>query len=465
MEYRYTYEEVLDRINNARRFGKLPGVEVTRVMLKKLGNPQIGIPFVHVAGTNGKGSVCAFLSSILTRAGKKTGTFTSPHLIDFRERIVADGAMIPKEEVHRIGNLLLETEFGVEPTMFDYCLAMALIYFKEQDCDIMVIETGLGGRMDSTNAIGNPEVSVITRIGFDHISVLGNTIEEIAAEKAGILKPGSPLVLQRQEPEALKVITGQYFRINENMPRAEEKLFLVSDKEIASIRQMNLKMNGVHQWENGAAAMLAAAYLLEEARVETAPTEEPKPGSIQGEAAPAEAPENDSIQGEAVQTGELENGSMRGTFGPVDEEIKREIRQGLEQAVWPGRMEIIKERPFLMVDGAHNGDGVQALAKSLKTMYPGEKFHFIMGVMADKDYERMIEALLPQAEEFVTFTPESSRALQGKQLAECIRARGVSAEEKNELGDILDTLREDVKNIAFGSLYFIGELKNYVAHL
>ncbi len=420
MEYRYTYEEVLDRINNARRFGKLPGVEVTRVMLEKLGNPQIGIPFVHVAGTNGKGSVCAFLSSILTRAGKKTGTFTSPHLIDFRERIVVDGAMIPKEEVHRIGNLLLETEFGVEPTMFDYCLAMAIIYFKEQDCDIMVIETGLGGRMDSTNAIGSPELSIITRIGFDHISVLGNTIEKIAAEKAGILKPGSPLVLQRQQPGALKVITGQYFRVNEKMPGAEEKLFLVSDKEIASIRQMSLKMNGVHQWENGAAAMLAAAYLLEEARVETA---------------------------------------------PADEETKRKIRQGLEQAVWQGRMEIIKERPFLMVDGAHNGDGVQALAKSLKTMYPGEKFHFIMGVMADKDYERMIEALLPQAEEFVTFTPESSRALQGRRLAECIRACGVAAEEKNEMGDILDTLREDIKNIAFGSLYFIGDLKNYVAHL
>ena len=182
------------------------GVEITGIMLEQMGQPQNGMPFIHVAGTNGKGSVCAFLTSVFREAGLKVGTFISPHLIDFEERIMVDGRQISREDVTRIGNVLLEQEFGVTPTMFDYCVLMAVLYFKEQNCDLVIMETVLGGRLDSTNALGNPVVSVITRIGYDHMNILGNTIEEIAQEKAGIIKAGVPVVIAPQESEALAVL-------------------------------------------------------------------------------------------------------------------------------------------------------------------------------------------------------------------------------------------------------------------
>ena len=197
----YSYEEVIHIIENTRRFGNLTGFEVSKRMLEQLGNPQSGIPFVHVAGTNGKGSTTAFLCKILEQAGKMVGMFTSPHLITFEERIRINGEYISREDVTRLGNLLLNMQFNVSPTMFDYCLAMAMLYFKEQNCDIVVMETGIGGRYDSTNALGVPEVAVITKIGFDHMAVLGNTLEEIAGEKAGIIKPGCSVVIHDQTPE------------------------------------------------------------------------------------------------------------------------------------------------------------------------------------------------------------------------------------------------------------------------
>lgn len=406
----YTYEEVLEKINHASVFGSLPGVQMTQMMLEKLGYPQKGIPFIHVAGTNGKGSVCAFLSSIMMECGKKTGTFTSPHLIDFEERIVVDGIPIPKTEVTRLGNLLLSLEFTVQPTMFDYCLAMALLYFKEQQCDILIIETGLGGRLDSTNALGVPEVTVITKIGYDHVAILGDTLTQIASEKAGIIKSGSYLVMEEQEPEARQILVN-VAEHTDNLPYC-----IVSDTDIEQMKTIKMKMKGVHQWENAAAAFLAAKYLL---------------GKV---------------------------------FG-IEEELRlqRIIIDGIAKATWPGRLEILSERPFFLVDGAHNGHGVHALAQSLMYLYPNERFHFIMGVMADKDYEKMVEELLPLAIDFATVTPENHRALQAKTLAEYIRNRGIDTHELQNTQDvvteILHTPTCGNKIIAFGSLYFVGEIK------
>ena len=200
-----TYEEVVDQINQIRRFGNLAGVEVAGRMLKALGSPQAGIPLIHIAGTNGKGSVSAFLCAILREAGLRVGMFTSPHLVDFRERIQINGEMISKEDTQRIGVQLLAMDFGVQPTMFDVTLAMAILYFKEQRCDVMILETGLGGRLDATNAVGVPDVTVITKIGYDHMAVLGNTLPEIAVEKTGIIKKGTSLVLESQEAEVMTV--------------------------------------------------------------------------------------------------------------------------------------------------------------------------------------------------------------------------------------------------------------------
>lgn len=424
----YSYDEVINIIENTRRFGNLTGFEVSKRMLEQLGNPQSGIPFVHVAGTNGKGSTTAFLCKILEQTGKKVGMFTSPHLITFEERIRINGIYIPKEDVTRLGNLLLNMNFDVSPTMFDYCLAMAVLYFKEQHCDIMVMETGIGGRYDSTNALGIPELSVITKVGLDHTAVLGETLEEIAGEKAGIIKPGCPVVISQQQASVKEVFLENYRQVNDLLERVEMSEFHeVTHEELHFASSIPMKMTGGYQISNAATAILAARVL-----------------------------------------------------GVEDAFIKK----GISTTFWKGRMEIINENPFFMIDGAHNAHGVWALEGSLKELYPNEKFHFIMGVMADKDYEEMIEALLPLAIDFVTVTPESSRALQAKDLAECIERKGVKARYVENMEDAIRPLlphgdtdiqtdglkasKDEAKTqlasggektIAFGSLYFIGAIE------
>ncbi len=393
----YNYQEVIDKIENSRRFGNLPGVEVTKRMLATLGNPQEGLAFIHVAGTNGKGSTCAFLTNILTKAGLKCGCFTSPHLIHFEERITVDQKMIPKDAVTRLGNELLSIDFGVTPTMFDYCLVMAVLYFKECGCDVAVMETGLGGRLDSTNALGNPMVAVITRIGYDHMAILGNTLTKIASEKAGILKENVPAIFAPQEEEALAVLR-------------KHPGTLVSSEDMEKVAFMKPGLMGAYQLENGAAAMLAAQKFLSQ-------------------------------------------------IGFDEERADAAIEAGIHTAIWKGRMEVLSEEPYLMVDGAHNSNGIHALKTSLMKLYPDEKFHFVMGVMADKDYEKMIEELLPLAIDFVTVTPESSRALQAESLAEKIRSQEIPARSIASVADVLTLPRVGEKTIALGSLYFIGELE------
>ena len=423
----YSYDEVIDRIQNARRFGKLTGYETSKIMLEKLNNPQEQIPFVHVAGTNGKGSTTAFLCKILEQTGLKVGMFTSPHLVTFEERIRVNGHYIHREDVTRLGDLLLSTDFGVHPTMFDYCLCMAVLYFKEQQCDIMVMETGIGGRYDSTNALGNPLVSVITKIGMDHTAILGDTIEKIAYEKAGIMKPGCPVVIQGQQEEVRKVLLANFRTINTLSEMRDSILYEVSEEELHDASCFPMKMQGVFQVENAATAILAAQKILSEPQLQ-----------------------------EKLQL--------------TEEKLQNYIHKGISETYWKGRMELVNEKPFFMIDGAHNSHGVHALAESLTALYPGEKFHFIMGVMADKDYEDMIEELLPLAIDFVTVTPESNRALQADELARCIEAKGVQASYAEDMEALIrpylpnyDCKTEQMpvgKTIAFGSLYFIGTIES-----
>lgn len=405
-----TYEEVIRQIENTHRFGNLPGVEVMERVLKQLAGINGKLPFVHIAGTNGKGSVCAFMTEIFRKSGLKAGAFISPHVVVFEERISVNGQMISREDVARLGNKLLDTDFGVNLTMFDYCLAMALMYFTEQDCDIMVIETGLGGRLDSTNAIGLPLATVITKIGYDHVAILGDKLGDIAREKAGIIKTGSHVFSEQQEEEAEAVI-------RDAADKCQVQLTFVTKEEIEAASKYNLRLLGVHQWENAAVAKLAAEYVLEK----------------------------------------FINAAV--TDGNKLKKNEPEIISALRETVWQGRMEILSQKPFFMVDGAHNGHGVLALRDSLKTLYPCEKFHMIMAVMADKDYKAMVEELLPYAEDFVAVNMDNSRALQAKDLAEFINSRGVKADCVDSVEEALKTLRADTKNLAFGSLYFIGEIK------
>lgn len=418
MEERYSYEEVVDIIQNKRRFGNLTGCEISRIVLGALGNPQDGLPVIHVAGTNGKGSVSAFLCNILMEAGLKTGMFTSPHLVEFGERIRVNGEMIPRDEIKRLGNVLLAMDFEVGPTMFDYCLAMALLYFKEQQCDVVILETGIGGRYDSTNAVGIPKVAVITKIGYDHMAILGNTLPEIAMEKAGIIKKGTHLICESQTEEiegifrktakeegaaGIEIIDWNKLQIEEQNV-AGEQCFSAYGYE-----HLTMKMLGIHQYENATAAILAAEAFL-------------------------------------------------GKDNPMTEEA---VRKGVAKTVWKGRMEILSKEPFFLIDGAHNAHGVAALHKSLTALYPGEKFHFIMGVMADKDYEDMIQVLLPLAIDFTTVTVGYSRSLEAEELAKCINRKGVKAKSARSLEEALAELEDGrkEKTVAFGSLYFIGEIE------
>lgn len=398
------YEEVINKIENSRRFGKAPGVEVSSVVLEGLkrdGRIRGNIPFIHVAGTNGKGSTCAFLSNILKKMGYKVGTFTSPHLIDFEERIVINNKKISREKVSQLGQELLSCDFGVELTMFDYCLIMAIMYFEEEKCDYMILETGLGGRLDSTNAIGTPILTVITKIGFDHMAILGDDLVSIASEKAGVIKPGTSLVVEKQNPQVMEV-----FRKKAKEEGVE--LNEVLKEDINQIKNLSISLLGVHQWENAAAAKKGINLLN------------------------------------------------------LERYDEKTVDEAIRQTHWKGRMEKLSDKPFLLVDGAHNSNGVWALKTSLVELYPDEKFVFFMGVMADKDYPLMIKEMLPIAKEFVTVTPESGRALQAKELAEYISKEGVKATSISDVEEMLLRLDSDYKNIAFGSLYFIGEIEEKI---
>lgn len=403
------YQEIIHTIENKRRFGSLPGVVVSRKLLAAVGDPQNDLAFIHIAGTNGKGSTAAFLREILKEAGIRAGMFTSPHLIDFTERIQVDGRQIPEEDAARLGEMLLNLDLEVHPTMFDYCLAMALLYFREQGCRLVILETGLGGRLDSTNVISAPLVSVITKIGYDHTEVLGDTLDKIAAEKAGILKPNTFMVSESQQQPAEKVLKGCCSKLGISYQFVEAEKIKAVDHGFSyeGKGSYRMRMLGMHQRENAMAAVFAAEALR--------------------------------IYG----------------FEITDAQIS----QGIENATWNGRMELISQEPYLLIDGAHNGHGVHALAESLKELYPDEKFHFIMGVLADKDYKQMVKEILPLAESVTTVTPDSGRALQGETLAEYIRSYGVFAENTEQMQEAFLQIRD--KTVAFGSLYFIGEIRKF----
>ena len=403
------YEEIVNQIQSKRRFGQASGREVTGELMERLGHPEDGMQILHIAGTNGKGSTAAFVSSILQAADFVVGRFTSPHLVCFRERICVNREMISEEDVVRLGTRLLQLPMDLEPTMFDMCLAMAILYFKERGCHYVVLETGLGGAKDSTAGLRQvPVVTGFTNIGFDHMNILGDTLEKIAAEKAGVLKKGTVAVLGKMDPVAREVIVAKADSLEVKMVNVDNLLTKISTWEIP--------LNGLFQRDNAALAVGMVEALFNQ------------------------------------ESGYLfDNDEM--------------IQRGIATAYWPGRMEIISQNPFVMIDGAHNPQGVEALFNSLVSMYPKEQFIFLMGVMADKDYMEMIEQMLPVAEKFLTVTVESERSLQGEELAFRIREKGCSATAYADVREALSVGmhlagREHKRLIIFGSLYFVGEIKH-----
>ena len=391
-------------------------LETMKFLCSRLNDPQLYCPSVHVAGSKGKGSVSIMVASIFRESGLKTGLFSSPHIVDFEERITECGKYFPEsvyeksvEELISLLKSIPESEYpGERPvTWFELVTVLSMLCYRNSGCKASVYETGLGGRLDAINSVGVPEVSVITKIGFDHTAILGNRLSEIAGEKAGILKEGTYCVMESQEPEAEHVLTEAAKRVG-----CAYKLLQPSDLE--EVFTYDMRILGVHQKENAAAAMEAARILL-------------------------------------------------GNRGWSEEKMKPVLKKAVEETTWGGRMELLSKEPFFMVDGAHNGHGVLALRDSLKYLYPGEKFHFIMGVMADKDYKEMVKELLPLAYDFVTVSVDSDRALPEEELADFIESQGVPARAESHWEDflcqVMDGYHGKEKTIAFGSLYFVGDTK------
>ena len=385
-----TTQQAIEALHALPRMGQgAPGLARMQNLCDHLGNPEKELQCIHIAGTNGKGSLAAMTSSILTAAGYKTGLTISPYVVDFRERFQIDGEMIPPRTLANLTEKVLdaidaiEAEGGEKPVEFEAVTALAFLWFAREKCDLVVLETGLGGRCDATNVVPHKLVAAITKIGYDHMAVLGNTLAEIAAEKTGIIKKGTSLVLESQEAEVMTVFEAKVreegitdFRlidpleIKEQTYRDGRQYF-----SFGAYRDLSMRMLGVHQYENAIAALLGAEAFF---RRHT----------------------------EWICGGTKER----------EEGVRRAVCQGIAKTVWKGRMEILSKKPFLLVDGAHNSNGVEALRESLVALFPGEKFHFIMGVMADKDYETMIGELLPLAIDFTTCTVECERALQALSL-------------------------------------------------
>lgn len=422
------------------------GLERIRELLERLGRPQDRLKFVHVAGTNGKGSICAYLASILSAAGHRTGMFTSPYIERFEERIRVDGAMISPDELRDVTLAVREhaeamaEETGDHPTEFELMTAVALEHFARCGCDIVVLEVGLGGRLDSTNVIDAPEACVIARIGLDHTALLGNTLAAIAGEKAGIVKEGSAVVSWPQEPEAMAVIEHA----------AAEHGCELRVPDFAQLEE------GAIRWEDGASPFRSFSY-KEWADLRTGIL-----GSYQ--------PQNATVALEVVDV-------LRGRGWRIPDEA---VRAGVAQTRWPGRFEIVEggsspDGFAIVVDGGHNPQGARALADSLAEVFPGRRSVFVIGVLEDKDYPRMLEDVLPLGSAFVCVTPDNPRALPAHKLARAIRWTGqdllgcsacVNPVVARDFEDAIRRARElagpDGLICAFGSLYSVAALKEAV---
>lgn len=392
-------------------------------LLEKLGNPQKRLKFVHVAGTNGKGSVCAVLASILKEAGYKTGLHTSPYIQRFNERIQIDGKQITDEKIVKYTKIISRYADLMEdhPTEFELVTALAFLYFAENNTDIVVLEVGLGGRLDATNVIDTPEIAVITSIGVDHTAELGNTISLIAAEKAGIIKQGTDVVLYPQVPDAEKVFEKACKNTESVLHRVDTESLAVKSSstngqiiDYMGFKNLQLPLLGSYQPMNAATAITAAMLLKNKG------------------------------------WGINENA----------------IRRGISAVRWPARFERVRKAPDVIVDGGHNPNGAAALAETFKQVYPCKKVIFVAGVMRDKNYKDMIKSILPLAKHIVCVTPQNPRALLAEEFAEEFKAQGFSSAEACTdvtagVKRALEIAKEDDVICAFGSLYMAGQVLDY----
>ena len=404
-----TYAEALEHLHGLAVFGARFGLGTTQRMAAAAGNPHERLRFIHVAGTNGKGSTCAMLESVYRAAGYRVGLFTSPHLVSFRERMQVNRQLISEADVARLVEDVISVQRSVfsreasagaakeSPTFFEFVAVMALKWFAEQRCDVVIWETGLGGRLDATNIV-MPLASVITNIALDHQQWLGDTLGKIAAEKAGIIKPGVPVLTAVDASEALAVI-------RETAGRNGSALTEVRDVSESEWIQPGLR--GAHQRRNAALAVAVVRALQ------------------------ASLPVNETA-----------------------------LAAGISGVRWAGRFQVerIGERE-LVLDGAHNLNGVLALAACLRSHFAGQPFALVVGMLADKECDLMCAELAPLAARIAAVRVASSRSLEPTALgAHCRRANESACITSHEsVGEALEALREEPRVVVAGSLYLIGE--------
>ena len=452
-------------INTPRWQASRLGLDRMVDLLERLGRPQDDLRFVHVAGTNGKGSTCAYLASVLQAAGLRVGLFTSPFVYCFEERIRVNGVNISAEELARAVEVVrpvaeaMEAATGDHPTEFELMAAVALEHFRAAGCDIVVMEVGLGGRLDATNAIDAPEVSVICRIGLDHTDLLGDTLAAIAGEKAGIVKAGAPVVSWPQEPEAMAVIRA------------------VADERGCALAAPDFAALAVGPLEGAAwGGATAAGEVAGEGAAATAAGEVAGTSTDGAFAGALTAVRRFTYRGEAFAT------RMLGRYQPANAAVAIEavgvlrergwaiseasLKEGIAAARWPGRFEVVGTSPLTIVDGGHNPQGAVALADSLADgLGPTGRGSvvFAMGVLADKDYPAMVAAVAPWARALVAYAPANPRALPADDLAACARDAGIEAEVAPDPAAALARARDRAGAsgvvVAFGTLYAIADLR------
>ena len=405
-------------INEPRWHSMSLGLERIKELLAGLGNPQDKLRFVHVAGTNGKGSTSAMMASILQQAGLRVGLFTSPYIITFEERIRVNGENISLESLRAVTQQVKDVaeSMAEHPTEFELMTAVAFLHFAQEGCDIVVAEVGLGGRLDSTNVIRTAEVCVIAPIALDHCSFLGNTIAEIAGEKAGIIKQGVPVVSAEQHVDAQRVIKAVAFEALAPYYSEVKLAALCGTNDCFSYKgfsKLSIALEAPYQRENAALALEAVLALR-----------------------------------------------MRGW-----EISDCAVRSGLACAMWPGRFERVLESPVFLVDGSHNPQGAASLARSLRECYAGVKPVFLLGVLEDKDHDAVLKELLPLASSVVAVTPPNPRALPAAALAEDVLRFSQGAVPACAAESISQGVEEAINQAgpdgmvcAAGSLYSIGEI-------
>ena len=413
-----TVKEAIDYIETCTWSATRLGLERTKELLRSLGEPQKQLRFVHVAGSNGKGSTSAMLASVLRQAGYRTGLYTSPHIQDFSERIQINGEPISgidlaaaTERVRAIADQMED-----HPSQFELITAIAMLYFAEKKCDVVVLEVGMGGALDSTNAIDAPEVAVITNIGLEHTEYLGDTLEEIAATKGGIIKPGCSCVVYPSDPVVVQTIASVCKQQSVIMTVAETDAVI---PESASIDGQQFSFHGM----DGLFLPLLGDHQLSNA---------------------------------AVALTALEALRRRGWNIP-----ESAIREGLAKTVWPARLEVLHRDPLFLLDGGHNPQCAQALVRSIEAYLPQSPVTFLIGVLADKDYEEILRLIRPYGASYICLTPDNPRALPAAELAKLIRQHGQEAEAADCAEDgILAALKTGRPVTAFGSLYLAGAIRS-----